>query len=298
MSVYTIAQLSELTGIKPHTIRIWEKRYGLLEPTRTDGNIRRYDDSQLRRLINTVTLLNSGLKISMIAAYSETQINDLIIKKIEGIASSDQIAEMLINQILSSALTYDEAGFEKAFSSAVLRFGVKSTYTKVIYPVLERTGFMWQSAAVNPCQEHFISNLIKRKLLTAIDSIPLNPRPAKKWLLFLPEGEYHEIGLLMAYFLLRSAGYEVAYLGASVPYAHITQTAETYHPTDMLFFIVHNSPKKAIHDYLKKLGSDFQKIKIVVAGNHNIINNIKVPDTIQFVSSVNQFEQLLSQHAK
>ncbi len=294
MSLYTIAQLAELSGIKPHTIRIWEKRYKLLEPERTDTNIRRYDDSQLRRLLNTVTLLNSGVKISKIAAFSEKEINELIEKKINDQKSSDFTSEVLINQMFTAALTYNETDFEKAFSSAILRFGVKDTYLKVIYPLLVRAGYMWLNTSLSPCQEHFISNIIKRKLFTVIDSLPLTTKSNQKWILFLPENEYHEIGLLFAYYLIRAAGHTVVYLGANIPYEDLSVTVQEFNPSHLLFFSVHRLPKSGLQRYIKVIESEFKKTQIVVSADSFELKTIKAAKNVALVSSVEDFEKLLS----
>jgi MerR family transcriptional regulator, light-induced transcriptional regulator len=293
MATYTIAQLSELSGIKAHTIRIWEKRYQLLEPERTHSNIRRYDDNQLRRLLNTVMLLNNGYKISRIASYTEDDINKLIEKKIDDQKSTDFAAEAIINQLISSGLTYNEIDFEKGFSSAVLRFGVKATYTKIIYPVLVRAGYMWSNTSLSPCQEHFISNLIKRKLFTALDSIPVNQGSKRKWLLFLPENEYHEIGLLFACYLIRAAGHSVVYLGQSVPYENLKATVAEYRPTDILFFTVHRLPKNTLQRMLKNMEADFKSTSIVISANSDELKYVKSGKNVHRVSSVEELSVLL-----
>lgn len=294
MSLYTIAQLAELSGIKPHTIRIWEKRYNLLEPERTDTNIRRYDDSQLRRLLNTVSLLNNGFKISKIATYSEKEINDLIDKKIEEQKATDFTAEVLINQMFTSGLAYNEADFEKAFSSAILRFGVNGTYIKVVYPLLVRAGYMWLNTSLSPCQEHFITNIIKRKFFTALDSIPLPQKPKHRWVLFLPENEYHEIGLLFAYYLLRTAGHLAIYLGGNVPYDELKRMAIGYNPTHLLFFSVHRLPKNTLQRYIKKIETDFKKTSIILAADKQELKLVKAAAHVKLISSVEQFEEILS----
>jgi DNA-binding transcriptional MerR regulator len=290
--VYSINQLSELSGIMPHTIRIWEQRYNLLTPDRTDTNIRRYDDSQLRKLLNVVTLINDGVKISKISSLTEKQINELIEKKIRDEQSSDFIAEALINQLFSSGLTFNETDFEKAFSSAILKFGVKETYIKIIYPMLVRAGYMWQNTSLVPCQEHFITNLIKRKLFTAIDALPAPSKSKRKWVLFLMENEYHEMGLLFAYYLLRSAGHSVVYLGSGVPHEDLTLTVKRFNPTDLLFFSVHKTPKNVIQNYLKKMEKDFKKTSIILSANPDNLKGLKHGSNVKLISTISEFESL------
>jgi len=290
--MYSIAQLSELSGIRPHTIRIWEKRYSLLFPDRTNTNVRRYDDSQLRRLLNVVTLLKNGVKISRIATFTEKEINELIDRKIKEEESTDFTVEVLINQLFVAGLAFNETDFEKAFSSAILKIGVKGTYLKVIYPMLVRAGYMWQNTSLAPCQEHFMTNIVKRKLFTAIDALPGPVKSKRKWILFLMENEYHEIGLLFAYYLLRSAGHNVVYLGPSIPYEDLKITAEKYNPTDLLFFSVHKISKNVIQKYLKRIETEFKKINIVLSADSDTLKGLKHIGNVKLISTVNEFEDL------
>jgi DNA-binding transcriptional MerR regulator len=197
MAQYSIKELEEISSMKAHTIRIWELRYGLLQPLRTDTNIRYYDDMQLKKLLNVCALLSEGMKISKISELNEKQIGDAIDQIINKSSSTDVSIETIINQLLIAVTTFDELMFDKVFSNAVLRLGLVDTYLKVIYPLLVRVGLMWSKDDVMPAQEHFFSNLIKQKIFAAIDATPLPQNADQTWLLFLPETESHEIGLLL-----------------------------------------------------------------------------------------------------
>jgi MerR family transcriptional regulator, light-induced transcriptional regulator len=143
--------------MKAHTIRIWEMRYGLLQPERTDTNIRYYDDKQLKKLLNVCALLGEGMKISKIGDLTDKQINDEIEKIIVNLAEKDIQYETIINQVIIAISSFDEILFEKIFSNAILRFGLIGTYLKVIYPLLVRIGLMWSKDDILPAQEHFLS---------------------------------------------------------------------------------------------------------------------------------------------
>lgn len=293
MSAYSISQLEKLTGIKAHTIRIWEQRYNLLKPHRTDSNIRLYNDDQLKKLLNASLLLSSGHKISKIASYSEREVSGIINEMIVKEASADFTSEAIINQLITSGLTYNEILFEKNFASALIRFGVKDTYVKVLYPMLSRLGILWSASEVSLCQEHFISNLVRQKLFVSIDSLPLPSTPQRKWILFLPEEEDHEIGLLFANFLLKQACHNVIYLGSRVPFENLKEAIRINKPTNLLFFIVRHQQKFVIQKLVRDLEKNNKNISLVVAGNSNALSGIKKNKKTNFVNSIEQFQNVI-----
>ena len=194
MDRYKISELEHLSGVKAHTIRIWEQRYDILKPMRSNGNIRFYDGDQLKKLLNVVTLINAGNKISAISELSPKEINKRI-ESLSNISVEGIKEEMLINQMISSGLSFDEKLFEKAFSNSILSYGLINAYKKVFYPLLNKMGLLWATTEINPSQEHFISNLIRQKMFAAIDALSPTSNESEKWLLFLPENETHELGL-------------------------------------------------------------------------------------------------------
>jgi MerR family transcriptional regulator, light-induced transcriptional regulator len=289
MSFYSIAQLEELSGIKAHTIRMWEQRYGLLKPDRTDSNIRLYDDDQLRKLLNTTLLINNGIKISKAATFTEKEIDSVITRMISEQKSPDFFSEAIVNQLIAAGLEFSEINFDKAFASAILRFGLKDTYIKIIYPLLVRTGLLWSNAGISPCQEHFLTNLIKRKLHAAIDSLPTNPSAKQRWILFLPEEEDHEIGLLFANFILKNAGNDVIYLGQRVPYASLKNSIKDSKSTVLLFFLVRHHPRTILNMLFRNLTRDFSKSSIIVSCGKNELKGISVPGRIKNTTSIEEF---------
>lgn len=242
METYQINDLERLSGIKAHTIRIWEKRYGLVTPLRTDSNRRLYDDAQLKKILNVATLLASGHKISHIAAMTDEQIRNHI-KVDAAVAENDYMLLSYINDLLSCLITFDEAGFEKIFSAAVIRIGLKDTMLKVVYPFLVKAGILWSVDGVTPLQEHFASSIIRRKLMSAIDGVlPFASPDAPKFILFLPPGEWHDIGLLFADYILRTGGFRTIYLGQDVPLADIVDTIRITQPQYLFTFFTTPRP--------------------------------------------------------
>jgi DNA-binding transcriptional MerR regulator len=218
MAVYSIKDLEKLSGIKAHTIRIWEKRYNLIDPHRTNTNIRYYTDNDLKKVLNVAVLNKHGIKISNIARLNDLELKEEIIRVSRAAQSSDTVVDSLVIAMID----FDEYKIESIIDRSISKIGFKSTVTEVLYPFLDKVGILWLSGDVNPAQEHFISNLVRQKIISATDQLPNTFSPkAKKFLLLLPEGEWHEIALLFAQYLLKAANHEVIYLGQSVPYADV-----------------------------------------------------------------------------
>lgn len=184
MNSFSISELSRYSGVKPHTIRIWEQRYNALTPNRTEGNTRFYDSSQLRRLLNIVSLMESDFKVSELCTMPDKKLFKLLAEFQNNIKSSES-NDYFVSQLIAAGMSYDEPNFEKIFSHCLVRLGIKSTYIKVIYPMLSRIGIMWASDSIAPANEHFITNIVRQKLFTAIDSLPSSKSLSDTWLLFL-----------------------------------------------------------------------------------------------------------------
>lgn len=290
MGKYSIKELEQLSGIKAHTIRIWEKRHKIIEPQRTVTNIRFYSDEDLKKIIN-VSLLNShGLKISKIADMSFDEIN----RKILEMSETQSDASLFIDQLVVAMVDMEEDRFEKILSTLAIRFGFERAITEVVYPFLEKIGVLWQTKNINPAQEHFISNLIRQKLIVAIDSLPMTSPTAKRALLFLPENEWHELGLLFCHYLTRKAGYKTFYLGQNVPHEDLLKIVAIHKPNLLVTYIT-SSPYGGAESYLIKLqkalpdqsilASGYQISKILQKNIPNVKffhNALKYKELIQF----------------
>lgn len=252
MNQFSISQLAQFSGIKAHTIRIWEQRYNALQPYRSEGNTRYYDGLQLRRLLNIVSLLKFNYKVSQLCKMTDEELAELQ-RQYHLRAIDDNDFEYFINQLISAGVNYDEQNFDKFFSHCLLRFGLKKTYVEVLYPVLDRIGIMWSIDQMPPTQEHYITNLLQQKLFTAIDSLAPEKSNEEVWLLFLPENEFHEIGLLFASYLIRSRGKKVIYLGSNVPLSLLGTAVKETKVTRILTFLVHNDLPENVNSYLEEL---------------------------------------------
>ncbi|HMC02111.1 MAG TPA: MerR family transcriptional regulator [Flavobacteriaceae bacterium] len=289
MSNYTIAQVVTLTGIKAATLRKWETRYSLFDPHRTETNIRYYSDSQLKKLLNISVLLRNGFKISKIDKMSDEDIHSTIENILIDSSQEDEISALII-----SMLEMDEIKFDKIIKSQIINNGLLTTTTKIIYPFLNQVGVLWGISKVIPAQEHFVSCLIKQKFFSSIDLLPLPHKGASSILMFLPEGEYHEIGLLLANYIAKELGWRVYYLGQNVPIENIKQVADEVHPDLMVTMFIASTQQNFTSQIDSILSQN--NIPLLVSGNpvffeNKIDNNlIYLPSPEALINQLNSFD--------
>jgi MerR family transcriptional regulator, light-induced transcriptional regulator len=286
MGLYTIRELENLSGIKAHTIRIWEKRFGLIAPQRTSTNIRTYCDSELKTLLNISILNRHGLKISKIALLSQ----DEIVQKVNQFTHEVTNSESQIESLTVAMIDVDEYRFEQVLSRAIIQFGFEEAVTRVLYPFFVKIGLMWQTGAVNPAQEHFITNLVKQKFFAAIDGLISSEREgAKRIIFFLPEGELHEIGLLFLCYLAKKRGFRTIYLGQSVPLNDLAEMVRR-RPVDFLVTSVITSFNGLdVSRLVRTLTELFSDKIIFLSGSRSLFLPHDLPGHIRVVSSPIQF---------
>ncbi len=286
---FSIKDLEKLSGIKAHTLRIWEQRYGILKPNRTDTNIRWYDNDELKNILNVSLLNNHGYKISKIAELSQEDIASEVTKIFESnIKESEQISSLIISMV-----EMDEQRFEKIISNQILRNGFSYTIEEVVYPFLHKIGIMWQTGSINPAQEHFITHLIRQKLIVAIDGqIVTENKMSKKFTLYLPENELHELSLLYFTYLLKSKGHFVTYLGQSIPLIDVERVVEIKNSDYVVSVFTHRMD--SIQDYLNKLGASFPQKKLLLSGYELTKQEIKLPDNAKLFKTPADFLSLLA----
>ena len=222
---FSIKDLENLTGVKAHTIRIWEQRYDLLRPERSETNIRTYSGDDLKRLLNVSLLVDRGLKISKVATMSETQLVSAIQ---EGPAVSESGEELVAQQRLKVAMmSYDEALFRETMEESIARLGFETTVLRVCLPFLAEVGVLWLTNAICPANEHFMSNLLRQLLFAQIHNTPLESEKDSQevLVLYLPEREIHDISLLFVHQLCRAHGCRSIFLGQSVPFDDLITVA-------------------------------------------------------------------------
>ncbi len=290
MSTYSIKDLEQLSGIKAHTLRIWEQRYNLLNPKRTDTNIRFYDDDDLKLILNVALLNDNGYKISKIASMDPEEMRAEVMKLTDRtLTHDDQIHALTICMI-----EMDEERFDKVLSTNILKLGFEQTMMNIVYPFMSKIGVLWQTGAINPAHEHFISNLVRQKLIVAIDGqVPSGV--GKKFLLFLPEGELHEISLLFASYLIKSKGNKVVYLGQNTPHEDLMTVYKIHEPDYMLAVITTSPSSEFAQEYLNKLSADFPKPQILVTGYQVIGQDFVMPPNVKLMNYIRDIKELLDE---
>ncbi len=291
---YSISDLEQLSGVQAHTIRMWEQRYNALIPHRSAGNTRYYDDEHLVKLLNIVSISQKGLKISKICALSQEAIHALIEQDIYDTVSESQQFEFYITQLLSYGISFNEEAFDTLLSKCVKENGLIKSYTVVIYPLLVRLGLMWRKDSICAAQEHFLINIIRQKICVAIDDLPLSSIDEQIWVLFLPEDEAHEIGILFANYLLRQAGKRVIYLGSRVPLTSLKEVIAIKPVNKMMLFMSQGKLTSNAQEYVNELSKTFNKIAIYLAGNEQLIGELQLPKNIKWLKNSYQFEALIN----
>lgn len=292
MKRFLIRDIEALTGIKAHTLRVWEQRYNILTPKRTDTNIRFYDDEDVRLLLNVTMLNDRGYKISEIAKMSADE-------RCEAVNSFSEDCKNYgcqIQYLANAMVKLDEAGFEKILSTNILQMGFEDTVICIIFPFLAKTGMMWQTGAINSAHEHFVSHIIRQKLLVAIDgqSTPAD-NTGKKFLLFLPGGETHELGLLFANYLIKSRGHHVLYLGANMPCCELANVAKFYQP-DYIFTVlttVQNNGNTT--SFVDGLCCEAKEIPLLVTGCQVVGKDIQLPKNAILIENSDALIAFLTQ---
>lgn len=290
MNAFTIKDLENLSGIKAHTIRIWEQRYNFLKPQRTETNIRYYSSDELKAILNIALLNKYGYKISHIDRMCEKEIHDRIVTL--GNVQAQQ--ERMVNDLLQKMVDIDIASFEDTLDSYIAARGIDKTITQVIFPFLEKIGILWLTNHINAAQEHLVTNIIRQKLIVGIEGAFSHIGVKKSVMLFLPEGEYHEIGLLYTYYLMKSHGIKVIYLGANVPIRDVEYVADLKKP-DFLYShltsVAHNfNFEKFLTNYSLRCGAH----KLVISGLLPQTYKKKTPENVFLKRSLAEVTEYLA----
>jgi DNA-binding transcriptional MerR regulator len=290
MIKYSIKDLEKITGIKAHTIRIWEKRYNIVEPSRTQTNIRFYSDEDLRHLMNVAILNKYGYKISNIQSMSLAEVS----QHVTDLSNQDVDNDHHIDNLVMAMIQLDEQRFDKIISSAIIKHGFDDTFENLILKFLEKVGILWQTGSVNPAQEHFISHLIRQKLILAIDGQQNYIINNKTFLLFLPENEYHEIALLYMHYLLRKTGQSVIYLGQNVPLVNLKDVFELHSIDYLLTSFTHKLSQEEVSDFFIEFGQLYGNKQLLLGGS-SIRENIEMlPANTIFFNSIPEFAEFLT----
>ena len=263
MKKFSISDIEGLIGIKAHTIRAWEARYNLVPSKRTPTNIRFYDEDDLKQLLNIVTLNEKGYKISRIAKMTKQQISEMVVQ-FQADWNNDTVQVLRLSD---AALSYDELAFAEILSGCIEEMGLTKTMDLVLFPFMKKVGMLWQTGAIDPSHEHFASNLIRDRIIVEIDKIEKPVRKnVKRFLLFLPEAEMHETGLLFARYLLKSCGMDTLYLGQEIPYTDVKKVIASYKPDYAFIVLTSLNLGKDVNKIIGKV-MDHLDVPLLVAGS-------------------------------
>jgi MerR family transcriptional regulator, light-induced transcriptional regulator len=290
MNRFSIKDLENLTGIKAHTIRIWEQRYGILQPKRTATNIRYYDADDLKLALRVSLLNNHGYKISRIHEMKEHEIQDLIRK----INTENFLLEALINELLEATLAMDMDLFEQIIDNYIEKNGFEYTIEYLVFHFLEKVGLMWVTDRLYPGQEHLVSNILYRKIAAAIEKLPRKHKEhSKTVLLFLPEGEMHDMGLLYVHYLLQKYGKKPIYLGSNAPIDDVKLIFDARKPQ---YLYVHLSSVAATFNgqkFMQRIADEFPNVTIFISGNQVGKGLEPINDNMKFLTSLNEVRTVL-----
>jgi DNA-binding transcriptional MerR regulator len=292
---FSIRDLENLSGIKAHTIRIWEKRYHLLQPERTATNIRTYSLGSLQKLLNITLLYNNGYKISKIAKLEEDNIPQLV----NEIIARNSEKHHAINAFKLAMVNFDSAHFFQTFNSLMVERNFREIFNKVFIPLLNELGLLWQTNTISPAHEHFITSLIKQKIYIHTEKFQkLEPTKTDKvFVMFLPENEIHEVGLLFLNYEIVSRGYKTIYLGQSMPLENMVDLLNYYENLHFVSYFTVSPNKDEINKYLE----DFYKI-LNTKGNSKLwllgfqsqyITNQQKLEGLRVFNSIEQFTTAL-----
>lgn len=292
MAVYSIKDLEKLSGIKAHTIRIWEQRYSILAPQRTKTNIRYYQDEDLRTLLNVALLNKNGIKISKIAKMKEEELA-------ENIAAVSEINfedGTQLDALTISMIEMDENKFDRIINTNINQIGFERTMMEVIYPFLDKLSLLWLTGSITPVQENFISYLIRQKIISAINVTPLSSGgEIEKIILYLPEGERQELSLLFMHYLLKSRGRHVLYLGQDISISDLVDANRIQKPAFIFTMITETFAKEPVQNYVDRLAETFPNTKILLSGYQVVAQQVEAPSHVTILKSLDQMLQFIDQ---
>ena len=289
MASYKIKDLEVLTGVKAHTLRIWEKRYDFIKPDRTETQIRTYSDEELVILLNVALLNKNGVKISKIADMSRDQIAK---KVVEVTAKKDP--EVSQEKLLLALVELDEDLFRNTLQELINVCGLERTFTEHLIPFLDRIGVMWLVGTINPAQEHFISNLIRQKIISTIDLLNVPLSKGSPVMLFLPEHEWHEISLLFYQFSLRNKGIPTVYLGQSLPYESLLEAIRKVKPCALVSSWLTAVDEQFMVNYLQQLSKEISGIPHYAGGYQVNLNSARLSGLVHEIKVLSDLEGLHS----
>lgn len=290
MNSFTIKDLENLSGIKAHTIRIWEQRYSLINPNRTGTNIRFYSCEELKKILNIALLNKYGYKISLIDKMNQ----DEICAKVLSLNQLNAQQERIVNELIKDMIELDMECFEIVIDTYVKQKGIEKTITQIIFPFLEKIGILWQTNNIIPAQEHLVTNIIRQKLIAGIETAVPSLRSAKTAMLFLPMGEYHELGLLFMHYMLKKRGLNVIYLGCNIDLEDVNFIYRLKKPDYLYSHLTTVGQGFNFDKFISNMTRLFPAAAVIVSGQLTNTYQKKIPASIAFKRSFAEVMEFLA----
>jgi MerR family transcriptional regulator, light-induced transcriptional regulator len=288
-SGYSIKDLEVLSGVKAHTIRIWEKRYNLLIPERTDTNIRYYSDDDLRRMLNVSLLVRNGFKISKVAKWDDDKINRSVLEVTEKKTSESDYIDRLILYMVN----FDNLQFYNLTSKIIAERGLEEATTKVFFEFFVKVGTYWQVGSIFPAQEHYVTNIFRQKMIAEIDKLEMTNEKKSTILFFLPDKELHEMSLLFYHYLAQKMGYHVIYLGQFVPWDDLVKVQKQVKIDFVFTAFINSFPKDELENYLESLKELFSNQKIFITGWQLHLHQPNLPRNVKIIKDYHEFKKYM-----
>jgi len=287
--LFTIRDIENLSGIKAHTIRIWEQRYTFLKPKRSDTNIRFYTNDDLKIILGTALLNKFGYKISQISKMGY----EAMFENVLSLTNAEAKGTIIVNQLLECMVELNVETFENILKNCITASGIEKTILQIIYPFLDKVGILWLTNRINPAQERLVSNVIRQKIIVGIDSLPTKKTSSVKVCLFLPEGEYHELSLLFVAYLLKKKGIPVIYLGANIPFEELKKVTSAKKPDYLYTHLTTAGPAFNFDKFLSTLNKDFRKFPVIMSGRLANSYEKKIPQKIIFKKTLAEVKEFI-----
>lgn len=293
-TVFSIKDLENLSGVKAHTIRIWEKRYQLFEPHRTDTNIRIYGSDELQKILNIAFLNKNGIKVSKIAELTTAEVEE----KIRGFLNGENSFEGAYNNFKLAMLNFDAALFNASYNELLEKESFRTIFIEVFARLLQEIGVLWHTNTIKPVHEHFISTLITQKILLNIEHLKHKPTKDKTFVLFLPVNEVHQIGLLYLNYELVLSGYHTIYLGPNVPISNLQDLQKLFSDIEFVSYFTVEPTRENAAAYLEEM---YRKVLKTRNENFHVlgrqIENFEGPEgqkNISFYNGLKEFITIVS----
>ncbi len=290
MNAFTIKDLENLSGIKAHTIRIWEQRYSFLNPQRTETNIRYYSGDELKTVLNIALLNKYGFKISHIDKMSTAEMRE----KTLSLNQAQAQIERMVNELISCMVDMKLDEFEMILDGYIKSKGIEKTIPQIIFPFLERIGILWITNHINPAQEHLVTNIIRQKLIMGIETCHAPLVQKKTVLVFLPEGEHHELGILFTNYLFKSRGIKVIYLGANVPLKDVEYVATLKKPDFLYSHLTSVANNFNFEKFLVNVQNRIPEFQVIVSGALTQNYKKRIPTNVSFKKSLSEVMEYIS----